>query len=59
MTTPKTSPDTTTEPKAESYGAAGPRVMLGPKAICTAVSNTMAKRIANALNNYTPDRRGI
>jgi hypothetical protein len=45
--------------KATVYAAIGPRVMLGDKAVCTAVSNTMAKRIASALNNHTPDRRGI
>jgi len=33
--------------------------MLGDKAICTAVSNNMAKRIARALNHHTPDSRGI
>ena len=41
------------------YVAIGPRVMLGDRAVCTAVSNTMAKRIAAALNKHTPDRRGI
>jgi len=41
------------------YAAIGPRVMLGTRAICTAVSNTMAKRIAAALNEHKPDRRGI
>jgi hypothetical protein len=41
------------------YAAIGLRVMHGAKAICTAVSNTMAKRIAAALNKHTPDRRGI
>lgn len=33
--------------------------MLGSRAVCTAVSNTMAKRIAAALNHHTPDRRGV
>lgn len=33
--------------------------MFGETAICTAVSNTSAKRIAAALNNHIPDRRGI
>lgn len=41
------------------YASAGPRVMLADRAVATAVSNSMAKRIANALNAYTPDRRGI
>lgn len=33
-------------------------VMRGGERVATAASNTMAKRIANALNNYTPNRRG-
>lgn len=41
------------------YVAWGVRVMLADRAICTAVSNTLAKRIAAALNNHFPDRRGI
>jgi hypothetical protein len=46
-------------PLRPQYVAQGARVMMGAKAICTAVSNTLAKRIAAALNNHTPDRRGI
>jgi hypothetical protein len=34
-------------------------VMMGEKAICTAASNTLAKRIAASLNAHIPDRRGI
>ena len=34
------------------------RVMLEDKAVCTAVSVTMAKRISNALNSYQPGPRG-
>lgn len=41
------------------YSANGVRVMLADRAVCTAVSNTMAKRIAAALNEHIPDRRGI
>jgi hypothetical protein len=48
-----------TKPAPQKYSAIGPRVMLGARAICTATSNTMAKRIAFALNNHTPGRRGI
>ena len=33
-------------------------VVQGSKFIASASSNNMAKRIANALNQYTPDRRG-
>lgn len=46
-------------PLRSQYVAQGVRVMLADRAICTAVSNTMAKRIAAALNNHIPDRRGI
>jgi hypothetical protein len=46
-------------PTRPRYTAHGPRVMLEDCAICTAVTNTMAKRIAGALNEYVPDRRGI
>lgn len=46
------------KPKPQ-YASAGPRIMLADRAVATAVSNSMAKRIANALNAYTPDRRGI
>jgi hypothetical protein len=46
-------------PIRPQYIAAGLRVMLVDRAICTAVSNTLAKRIAAALNAHTPDRRGI
>jgi hypothetical protein len=34
-------------------------VMFGYKHIATAVSKTMAKRIANALNNHKPNREGV
>jgi hypothetical protein len=33
-------------------------VMRGEELICRASSHTMAKRIANALNKHTPNRRG-
>jgi hypothetical protein len=46
-------------PLRPQYVAQGVRVMLADRAICTAVSNTLAKRIAAALNNHIPDRRGI
>jgi hypothetical protein len=46
-------------PLRPQYVAKGTSVMMGEKAICTAVSNTLAKRIAAALNNHIPDRRGI
>jgi hypothetical protein len=46
-------------PLRSQYVALGVRVMLADRAICTAVSNTLAKRIAAALNNHIPDRRGI
>lgn len=34
-------------------------VMHGARCIATAYSNTMAKRIAAALNNHQPNRRGV
>lgn len=46
-------------PFRPQYVAKGTSVMFGATAICTAPSNTLAKRIAAALNNHIPDRRGI
>ena len=46
-------------PLRPQYVAQGARVMLADRAVCTAVSNTMAKRVAAALNKHIPDRRGI
>ena len=46
-------------PLRPQFVAKGCSVMMGEKAACTAVSNTMAKRIAAALNEHIPDRRGI
>lgn len=45
-------------PLRQKFSADGLRVMNGAQAACTAVSNTMAKRIAAALNEYAPNRRG-
>jgi hypothetical protein len=46
-------------PLRTQYVAKGTSVMFGATAICTAPSNTLAKRIAAALNEHIPDRRGI
>ena len=46
-------------PLRPQFVAQGVRVMMGERAVCTAVSNTMGKRIAAALNEHIPDRRGI
>jgi hypothetical protein len=46
-------------PLRSQHVAQGTSVMFREKAVCTAVSGTMAKRIAAALNNHIPDRRGI
>lgn len=46
-------------PARSRYTAQGASVMLEDEAIATAKSNTMAKRISEALNRHTPDRRGI
>lgn len=44
---------------AKTFVAVGPKVMRDNQLICGAVSNSFARRIANALNAYTPDRRGL
>lgn len=46
-------------PLRPQHVAKGTSVMMGDKAVCTTVSGTMAKRIAAALNEHIPDRRGI
>lgn len=46
-------------PLRPQHVAKGTSVMMGDKPICTAVSNTLAKRIAAALDEHIPDRRGI
>lgn len=46
-------------PLRSQFVANGTSVMFREKAVCTAVSNNMAKRIAAALNDHIPDRRGI
>lgn len=46
-------------PLRPQYTAQGLRVMMADKAVCTATSNTMAKRISAALNEHITDRRGI
>lgn len=46
-------------PFRPQYVAQGLRVMMADRAVCTAASNTMAKRICAALNEHIPDRRGI
>lgn len=46
-------------PLRPQFVAKGLRVMRSDQAACTATSNTMAKRIAAALNEHIPDRRGI
>lgn len=48
-----------TLPVRSEYVAINFAVMKGDQAICEAKSNTMAKRIAAALNKHSPDRRGI
>ena len=40
------------------YFSKGDTVRLGDQLICKAKSTTYARRIAGALNVYTPDRRG-
>jgi hypothetical protein len=40
------------------YIQVGPKVLKDGKLVAGAVSNTAARLIVNALNNYTPGRRG-
>lgn len=44
--------------RSQPFVAVGRAVMRGAEHIAQAVSGTFAKRIANALNNHVPDRRG-
>lgn len=46
-------------PVRPQFISAGMRVMMGERAVATAVSNSMAKRIAAALNEHEPNSRGI
>lgn len=46
-------------PLRPRYVVKGTSVMMGERAICTAVSGTMAQRITAALNDHIPDKRGI
>lgn len=46
-------------PLRPQFVAKATTVMMAADAICTARSASMAKRIAAALNDYIPDRRGI
>ncbi|HET6220150.1 MAG TPA: hypothetical protein VFE27_24190 [Acidobacteriaceae bacterium] len=44
------------EPKIVAIGSS---VLMGARVIARAVSKTMAKRIANALNKHIPNREGV
>lgn len=46
-------------PSRSRFTAQGTSVMQDAEPVATARSATYAKRIANALNKHTPDRRGI
>lgn len=52
-------PMSTTQNKTIQFAAIGLRVMRGSWAVCTATSNTLAKRIAAALNEHKTNQRGI
>jgi len=45
--------------RSDKFVAVHCAVMRGPELIARAVSKTMAKRIANALNKHTPNREGV
>jgi hypothetical protein len=44
---------------SHQFVAVGPKVIRDNQLIAGAVSSTFARRIANALNVYKPDRRGL
>lgn len=44
--------------KVIQYSAKGREVIRGKQPICTAESNNLASRIANALNAYVPNQHG-
>lgn len=46
-------------PEPAQFVAIGQSIMQGARHIATAVSGTMAKRIARALNLHQPDERGV
>ena len=54
-------PDKPTHPlqPAAKFAAAGLDIKQGPLTVARAASTNMAKRIANALNNHTPNREGV
>lgn len=51
-------PDRFHVPPPVRFASVGATVMYGTAAVCTARSNSMAKRIAAALNWYQPGKRG-
>lgn len=46
-------------PADHKFVAIGTAVLQGASTIARAISKTMAKRIANALNKHTPNREGV
>lgn len=48
-----------TERQLPKFAAVGRSVMRGQEHIATAVSSTMAQRIARALNAHKPNSRGV
>lgn len=51
-------PETPKQPKPQ-FVSVNNVVMRGSERICVAVSGTMAKRIARALNLHQPNDRGV
>lgn len=47
------------ETKKLSFVSIGLGIMHGKKWVAKATSVTMARRIANALNSYTPNDKGV
>jgi hypothetical protein len=57
---PPADPAPAAAPAAEvKFVAVGASVMRGAEHIATAISNTFARRIARALNEHTPNSRGV
>lgn len=46
------------QPRGGHFAQVGSGVMLGAEFVCTCTSKTMARRVAAALNDYKPGRRG-
>jgi ATP-dependent Clp protease ATP-binding subunit ClpA len=53
------SPASVSPPAEPKFVSVGFSVLTGARVVARAISKTMAKRIANALNKYSPNREGV